>query len=88
MKRIIKASYEDKFWNLHDRDYQTGTALEAIVDDMGLEDKFYGDEISATEAEYKAVLDRYQSNPASSKRTLSVLIERLCENVGVADLIF
>ena len=62
MKRYVQASYEVKFWELHDKDMETGLALEEIIDDLGWEAKFFpyeGDPIEAEEADYKEVLDEY-----------------------------
>lgn len=60
MKKTIKASYETRFWKLHDN-YDSGITLEEIVDDLGLTDKFFPGEgePTATEADYKLVLDDF-----------------------------
>lgn len=61
MKKYIKASYEDKFWELHDSSVEVGTALEDIVDDYGLEDAIFPEdgEPTASEEDYRAILDDY-----------------------------
>jgi len=62
MKQYVKASYEERFWELHDRDMETGLALEDIIDDLGWESKFFpyeGEPIEAKEGDYKEVLDEY-----------------------------
>ena len=92
MKKQVIASYEAKFWKLHDRDYETGTALEDIIDDFGWGSRFFpeGDEEpEADEEDYKAVLDEYQSasTPAQSRKSLSHLVERLSNRVGMQDMI-
>lgn len=58
--QTIQASYEDRFWKLHDN-YDSGITLEEIIDDLGLTDKFFPEtgEPTATEADYKLVLDDF-----------------------------
>ena len=37
MKKYIKASYEDKFWQMHDSSMEVGMALEDVVEDLGFD---------------------------------------------------
>ena len=89
MKKVIKAStgYEKWFWDLHDKDMETGMALEGIVDSMGLGDEFFPDEggdPTATEEEYKQVLDAYKNQPSTYTLIYTVL-EHLVDKAGSID---
>lgn len=61
MKRYIKASDETVFWDLHDSGYEVGVALEEIIDDLGLTDKFFPEdgEPTADEEDYREVIKAY-----------------------------
>lgn len=77
MKRAITASYESKFWDLHDRDYNTGTTLEEIIEDEGLTDEFFPDdgEPIVDEEDYKRILTLYETNGRSSLQIDEVIDE-------------
>ena len=79
MKRQIRANWENYFWDLHEKNMETGVALEEIIDNMGLSDKFFpedGSEPTADELDYKTVIDSYGAQPASSE-----MIYRIMENI-------
>lgn len=69
MKKYVKASYETKFWNLHDSGFEAGTALEAIIDDFGMTDKFFPEdgEPEATEEDYADVLREYEGGGSTAE---------------------
>ena len=68
MKKYIKASYEDKFWDLHDSGYDIGIALEKIIDSKGLDILFFPEdgEPEATEDDYREVLEAYEGSGNSA----------------------
>ena len=87
MKRAIKASYEDQFWKLHDRDYETGSALEDIIVDMGMLSKFFPDnedeEPQATEKDYFAVLEAFGDTSVDIDDVVQSTIESLAKIPGL-----
>lgn len=74
MKKYVKASYESKFWDLHESDMEIGIKLEDIIDDYGLSSAFFPDdgEPTADESDYKMVLEEYESNTPDSEKHVSV----------------
>ena len=85
--QLIRASYEDRFWKLHDRDYQTGSALEDIIIDMGMLSKFFPDneneEPTATEQDYFAVLDAFGDAEVDISDVVERTIQALAKIPGV-----
>lgn len=76
MKKYIRANWETYFWNLHEKNMETGIALEEIIDHMGLSDKFFpedGSEPTADELDYKTVIDSYGAQPHSSEMIYSIM---------------
>ena len=74
MKKYVKASYDDMFWDLHEQlGVDEAIKLEDIVEDLGLTDKFFTDEEepTATEEEYKMVLDAYRGDKSLDALTLT-----------------
>ena len=64
MKKYVKASYEDKFWDLYDKvGMEESTKLEDIISDLGIEDKVFppedDEEPTASEEDYKKVMELY-----------------------------
>ena len=84
MKKYVKASYESKFWDLHESDMETGIKLEDIVDDYGLSSAFFPSdgEPTADESDYKMVLEEYESNTTDSEKYVSV--EDVLEDVRLS----
>ena len=80
-KKYIKASYETQFWDLHDRDMETGIQLEEIVDDFGLTDAFFPDdgEPTADSSDYQMVLREYES--ANETAPATVPLEDILEDI-------
>ena len=78
MKRYIKASYEEKFWEIHDSGYEAGSKLEDIVDELGLADDIFPDEgePNATEDAYHKILDIYRG-----KKSIQEIIPRDVDDV-------
>lgn len=61
MKRYVKANNETTFWDLHDSEYEVGTKLEEIIDELGWGDRFFPEdgEPTADENDYRIVLREY-----------------------------
>lgn len=63
MKKMVTASADSEFWNKHSDSYEVGTALEGIIDELGLTDKFFPEsgDPTATEEDYRKVLRLYDN---------------------------
>lgn len=75
MKKYVKANWETYFWDLHDKNFETGTVLEDIIDRMGLSDKFFPEdgEPTANELDYKTIIDTYSSYPPDSEMIYNIM---------------
>ena len=92
MRRIIASTvYEDEFWNLYDNG-EDWEKLEEIISELGYDKDFFvegNEQPTATEAQYKEVLDMYKENGGhavyNDQQVLDMVIDA-CYNIDGASV--
>lgn len=97
MKKYVKASYEDVFWDLHEQlDPEEAIKLEHVVHNLDLTDKVFTDEeeSTATEEEFKKVIDVYRKGRSldtlmlTPAKVLDALEDALYDIDGVSHIYY